>query len=63
MAKRWYTSKLIWVNALTFAVGILGYTIGHDLIASNTEWVAALVALQGGVNVILRFVTGKSIEI
>jgi len=63
MTKRFWQSKMVWVNVLTFAAGILGYSIGHDLIASNTEWVAILVAIQGGVNVILRFITQKSIEI
>lgn len=63
MTKKWYTDETLWVNVLTFAAGILGYSIAHDLIASNAEWVAILIALQGAVNVILRFISRKSIEV
>jgi len=59
--KSWIKSKTVWINSLTLVVGVIGYVAGHDLIASNTEFVAMLVALQGGLNVALRFCTWKAI--
>ena len=61
--KKWWKSKMIWVNALTLIAGVIGYLAGHELIVNNVELVAMLIAIQGGVNVILRFVTWKSIEV
>lgn len=50
-------SKTVIVNVLTVAVGVLGYLAGHDVIAQNPEFVAALVSAVGVVNVLLRIVT------
>lgn len=55
--KKWYLSKMVWVNALTLVVGIVGYLTGSDIIAQYPAILAALVAIQGAVNVALRFVT------
>jgi hypothetical protein len=60
--KKWWASKTVWVNALTLLVGVVGYIAGHDVIQSNPGLIAILIAAQGGVNVILRFVTGKSLS-
>ena len=59
--KKWYLSKLVWVNALTLIVGIVGYLAGSDIIAQYPAILAALVAVQGAVNVALRFVTWQPI--
>lgn len=59
--KKWYQSKMVWVNMLTLAVGVVGYVAGHDLIQDNATIVAVLIVVQGAVNVALRFVTGKAI--
>lgn len=59
--KRWFQSKTVWVNGLTVLAGTIGYLAGHDLIQDNASFLALLVAVQGGVNVILRFVTVKPI--
>lgn len=61
MFKKWYQSKTLWVNVLTLVAGTVGYIAGHDLIADHSSVVALLVAIQGGVNVALRFVTVKPI--
>lgn len=61
MFKKWYESKTVWVNVLTLVAGMVGYLAGHDLIADHASAVAVLVAIQGGVNVALRFVTAKPI--
>jgi len=55
--KKWYLSKMVWVNALTLVVGVVGYLAGSDIIAQYPAILAALVAVQGAVNVALRFVT------
>ena len=60
--KRWYQSKTVWVNLLTLLAGTVAYVAGNELVADNASFVAALVALQGGVNVVLRLVTSTSIE-
>jgi hypothetical protein len=56
-SKAWYLSKTVWVNVATLVAGVLGYVAGHDLIVNNASLVAMLVAVQGGVNVILRVLT------
>jgi len=55
--KKFWKSKVLWVNGLTLIAGVVGYIAGHDLIANHTAIVAGLVALQGLVNTALRFVT------
>ena len=60
--KKWYASKMVWVNTLTLLVGVVGYVAGHDIIQDNATIVAGLIVLQGAVNVILRFMTGKAIK-
>jgi hypothetical protein len=57
--KSWFMSKTVWVNLLTTAAGVLGYLAGSDLIAQNPALVAAFVTVTGGVNVLLRLITGK----
>ena len=57
-----WKSRTIWVNGLVLCAGILGYLVGDDLIKDNESLLALLIAIQGGVNVILRFVTVKSIK-
>ena len=59
--KKWYLSKMVWVNALTLLVGLVGYLAGSDIIAQYPAILAALVAVQGAVNVALRFVTWQPI--
>ena len=54
-------SRMIWINAATLAVGIIGYLVGQDLIADNASAVAILVAVQGVINIALRLVTNKAI--
>lgn len=61
MSKSWLKSKTVWVNLVAITVGVLGYLAGHELIADNASLVAMLVAVQGGVNVLLRFLTWTKI--
>ena len=59
--KKWYLSKMVWVNTLTLLVGVVGYLAGSDIIAQYPTILAALVAAQGAINVALRFVTWQPI--
>ena len=61
MKKSIWTSKMFWVNALTLVVGLIGYAAGSEVIAEYPAVLAALVAVQGAVNVALRFVTWQPI--
>ncbi|MHC4121385.1 MAG: hypothetical protein ACYSWO_28260 [Planctomycetota bacterium] len=61
--KKWYASKTFWVNALTFGVGLVGYAVGHEVIAENPELISVLIAVQGALNVVLRFVTSQPVEV
>lgn len=54
---------MVWVNALTVLVGVVGYVAGHEVIKEYPETIAILVAVQGGINVILRFLTSKPVEV
>jgi hypothetical protein len=60
--KRWWKSKTVWVNIIAVLAGVMGYVAGHEVIQDNAQFIAMLVAMQGGVNVILRFISGTPIE-
>jgi len=60
--KKWFQSKTVIVNLLTLCAGVVGYLVGDDLIKDNESLLALLIAVQGGVNVILRFITTKPIK-
>jgi len=60
--KKMWQSKTIWVNTLMLCAGVVGYLVSDDLIKDNESLLALLVAVQGGVNVILRYVTTKPIK-
>lgn len=59
--KSMWKSRTLWINGLVLCAGIVGYLVGDDLIKDNESLLALLIAVQGGVNVILRFVTTKPI--
>lgn len=56
--KKWYTSKTLWVNALALAgsVALLGLGV------STEEWAGISVTVLSVANIVLRLVTGESIE-
>ncbi len=60
--KSMWKSRTLWINALMLCAGVIGYLVGDDLIKDNESLLALLIAIQGGVNVILRFVTVSPIK-
>lgn len=61
MKKNPIRSRMVWVNAITLAVGVLGYVAGHEVIADHTAALSIMVAVQGGLNIVLRFLTSEAI--
>ena len=57
-----FRSKVFWVNALTLAAGTLGYWASQDIIQDKETLLGILVAVQGLVNIALRFVTKQPIK-
>ncbi len=55
------SSKTLWVNGLMLVAGCLGYLVGQEFIQDQGSLLALLIAIQGGVNVVLRFWTTKAI--
>lgn len=62
MTKSKWRSKTFWVNTATMVVGAITYLVGQDLVADNASLVAILIAIQGAVNVGLRFWTTEPIK-
>ena len=62
MNKQPLTSKTIWLNALIIASGIATYLQGHELIVEYPAAVSILAVVAGGIGVVLRFLTSKSIK-
>lgn len=56
--KPWYTSKTLWVNALTLLVMILGTVAQWPEFAVYAPQIAGAVSL---VNILLRFLTDRPV--
>ena len=62
MTKSIFKSKTYWVNAITLAAGLVTCVVGSDMIADYPQVIAIMVALQGAINIALRFVTSTAIK-
>ena len=60
--KNWWRSKTVILNALTLIAGVIAFTAGSQWVTDSSSILAAVVALQGAVNIALRFVTIEGIE-
>lgn len=54
-------SKTVWFNVLTVLAGVAGYVAGHEAMQNYETIVPIFVAVQGAVNIVLRFLTSKPI--
>lgn len=62
MKKSPITSRTLWFNILTVAAGAVAYLAGSEIIVENwAAMVPMLLAVQGAVNIALRFMTSKPI--
>jgi hypothetical protein len=61
MLKSPLKSRTLWVNALTLAAGIAAYLAGAEAMQDYQAFIPILVAIQGGVNIVLRFLTTEPI--
>jgi hypothetical protein len=52
-------NKTTVVNAMTVAVGVLGYLAGNEVIVQHPEWTAALLSAVGALNVVVRLFGGS----
>jgi hypothetical protein len=62
VSKPWFLSKTVWVNLISTTLGVMAYLSGGSFISGNPGLVAALVAAQGVLNVILRLVTAVPVS-
>jgi hypothetical protein len=60
--KSLFASKTFWLNSLVLVAGIVGYVAGHEVIQDNASLVGILVAVQGGLGIVLRLFTSKPIS-
>lgn len=59
--KKWWTSKTMIVNILTLCAGVLAVVSGSEWIMENPTASAVVLAIVGGVNMLLRLFTSKAI--
>jgi len=52
-------SKTVWFNILTLVAGVAGYIAGADAMSQYPAVIPIFVAVQGAVNIVLRFLTSK----
>jgi hypothetical protein len=54
-------SKTVWFNLLTLAAGVCAYVAGSPVMQDYTTVIPIFVAVQGAINIVLRFVTTEPI--
>jgi|TARA_R100000479_G_C6305116_1_gene171800 hypothetical protein len=59
--KKWYQSKTIWFNVLTFVVSSLTALVNGDWIQENPETAAIVSGVIALINIVLRKITEKGI--
>ena len=62
MGKTVWTSKTVWANIITLIAGTVGYVAGHELIADQATLMSILLAVSGGLNIVLRLITSQPIK-
>lgn len=59
--KKWYQSKTIWFNVLTFVVSSLTALVNGDWVQENPETAAIVSGVIALINIVLRKITDKGI--
>lgn len=54
-------SRTVWVNLLTIVAGVAAYIAGAEAMADYQVLIPVFIAIQGGVNLVLRFLTSEPI--
>lgn len=61
--KKWFQSKTIWLNVVTFVTSGLAAISGSEWIQNNPEAAAIVGGLIATCNIVLRFVTDKGLKV
>lgn len=59
--KPWWSSKTLWLNAISFAIVVITAAVDTDLVKQNPELVLSFMALVNVLNAVLRFFTNKGL--
>ena len=59
VAKRWWTSKTIWVNGLAMLSAVVTALAGLEFMQ---QYAQILLGIVTGVNIVLRFVTNRPVR-
>ena len=62
MTKSFIKSRTFWVNLVTLLVGIAACVAGSEIIVEYPQIIAVLAAVQGALNIVLRFITTQPIK-
>lgn len=57
--KPWYTSKTVWVNALSFIAAVLALMVAEPALVDYSKYSVLALAF---VNILLRVVTSEKIQ-
>ena len=55
-------SKTLWINGITLAAGLLSLAVGGEFLADKPTFLAIIVAINGALNIGLRFLTTQPIK-
>lgn len=59
--KPWWTSKTLWINAISFVIVVITAAVDTELVKQNPELVLSFMALVNVLNAIVRFFTNKAL--
>ena len=60
-AKTWWRSKTIWVNTVTFLIGVVSFLAGQEFIADYPQVATWFAIVLGLLNIALRFLTDQPV--
>jgi len=60
--KSWWKSKTVWVNVVVIAGAMVTVLVGNEWVMSDPQLAGVLLALSGGLNMVLRLFTNEAIK-